>query len=98
MLPADCANGDVRLIDSKNTLYVARSRSTPTEVCRSTINDSGVVDLECREEWNDTIEGRVEVCRANAYSSVCDDRWDVLEAQVVCRQLNFDRTGKLYLD
>ena len=47
------------------------------------------------EEWSDLIEGRVEVCQNNIYSAVCDDRWDVLEATVVCRQLNSIVAGNL---
>lgn len=60
----------------------------------STVNASGVVDLDCREEWNLT-EGRVEVCQTNTYSAVCDDRWDAFEARVVCRQLNSFEMGKM---
>ena len=38
----------------------------------------------------DQFQGRVEVCtEALVYSTVCSYGWDNLDAQVVCRQLEF---------
>ena len=90
-----CTDGDVRLVNSNNanlTVITATSQHNVTEICHIAVDNRTFP--ECRGPSAEIIEGRVEVCQTNAFHTVCDDRWDLFEARVVCSQLNSAMNGE----
>ncbi len=44
-------------------------------------------------EGNTRLEGRVEICKNNAWGTVCHNGWDITDARVVCQQLGYSTVG-----
>ena len=49
-------------------------------------------DIRLRGGATDS-EGRVEICFNNHWGSICDNGWDISDATVVCKQLNYSTEG-----
>ena len=54
-----------------------------------TITVSACTQGAIRLQGGTTTQGRVEICNANEWGTVCDDFWGTPDAQVACRQLGF---------
>ena len=38
--------------------------------------------------------GTIALCYGNTYGTICDDRWDIIDAGVICRQLGYTFEGR----
>ena len=96
-----CKDGNIRLVDgviheTNTSIFLLNTVYDATRFCRYIITfNEEIFEEKCASSWTNVLRGRVEICRSNEYQSVCDDGWDLYEAQVVCRQLQHPSTGIL---
>ncbi|XP_019202947.1 deleted in malignant brain tumors 1 protein-like [Oreochromis niloticus] len=103
---------DVSCSGSESSLTECQHRRFGTHDCTHS-KDAGVICLEIRLAGPQSARcsGRVEIFYNNSWGTVCDDGWDINDAEVVCRELNCgtalnatkfghfgERRGQIWLD
>ncbi|XP_064613916.1 neurotrypsin-like [Liolophura sinensis] len=79
---------DVRCTGAESSLFSCGRASSQVNDCGHN-EDAGAVCTGLPIRLTNTYSGRLEVYRGGKWGTVCEERWDILEARVICRQMGY---------
>jgi len=84
------------ITSSSNNLYVRFTSDSSGEYSGFVARYKAITDGSIRLKGSTLSSGRVEVFYDNQWGTICDDAWDINDANVVCRQLGFPQASQAF--